>query len=198
MLMTSTRCLPEGEGWRQEPKYDGWRCLAQRDPAGRVWLWTRHGRRYRAAQLPYLAAELAALPAHTTLDGELVALTAHEERVRFRREHVGVALHLTRPHVPSAARPGLYYVAFDVLAADGTQLTGRPWSERRAMLDALVAEGEHLRLVEHWHPDAERHERLVADGWEGSVFKRSDSRYFAGRRRDCWRKLLGSTAALAA
>jgi ATP-dependent DNA ligase len=61
--------LPTG-AYSYEPKWDGFRCLAEHAPEG-VALHSRHGRPL-ARNFPEVAAAVEALPPGTVVDGELV------------------------------------------------------------------------------------------------------------------------------
>ena len=70
-LARTAKALPEGDEWRYEPKYDGFRMLAYRD-GDEVYLQSRGGKpmnRY----FPDVEAQLLAMPAdRVVLDGEVV------------------------------------------------------------------------------------------------------------------------------
>ena len=75
------------------------------------------------------------------------------------------------------------YAIFDVLYLDGHSLMGLPYAERRERLEALNLSGPAWR-VPGVHPGEGK--RLLAateaQGLEGVVAKRLDSRYEPGRR----------------
>ncbi|HEY0963718.1 MAG TPA: ATP-dependent DNA ligase [Pseudomonadales bacterium] len=127
------RELPEGSEWRYEPKWDGFRCLAERN-GDEVTLTSKSGKplgRY----FPEVVAMLAKLKAKRwILDGELVIdiggalsfsalqLRLHPAESRIRR------LALETP-----AR----FVLFDLLLTEkGDSLIGTPLGERRRRLEA--------------------------------------------------------------
>jgi ATP-dependent DNA ligase len=62
-------------------------------------------------------------------------------------------------------------------------LRAAPWSERRARLEELL-DGAHgpLRLTPVLDVTPAFHAALVADGWEGTVAKRTTRRYRCGHR----------------
>jgi bifunctional non-homologous end joining protein LigD len=81
-------------------------------------------------------------------------------------------------------------MVFDLLWLDGRLLTGRPWAERRAALEALGLAGPAWQTT----PSFVDHGDLVAaatreQGLEGVVAKRLGSPYRPGRRHPDWRKL---------
>jgi bifunctional non-homologous end joining protein LigD len=82
------------------------------------------------------------------------------------------------------------YVAFDVLAVDGEDLTGAPWTQRRTRLDDLVVPGGPLRRSEVLGSsgaaifDAAQQTQL-----EGIVGKRTSAPYRPGQRSADWVKI---------
>src|SRR5262245_19886957 len=72
MLTDLVAQLPSGPGWAYEVKYDGYRAIAVKAASG-ARLLSRNGSDLRG-RFPSVAAALAALPAGTLLNGEVVAL----------------------------------------------------------------------------------------------------------------------------
>lgn len=60
------------DDWVAQPKFDGWRCVVERDTE--VKLWSRHGKAINAGELGLagLEQELEHLPEGTVLDAEIV------------------------------------------------------------------------------------------------------------------------------
>ena len=83
-----------------------------------------------------------------------------------------------------SAAPG--YHVFDVMWIDGRDITGEPLEQRQARLRALplVAPLHHVELLAGSNP----WERACAEGWEGVIAKRRDSRY-EQRRSPHWLKM---------
>jgi bifunctional non-homologous end joining protein LigD len=82
------------------------------------------------------------------------------------------------------------FYAFDVLYADGQDLTGEPLEVRRARLAALVNIDAVLRLSRDLPGStADIVEALRASGIEGVIAKRRDSTYQPGERSNDWVKL---------
>ena len=111
--------LPVGVGWSFEP-YDGFRAVISTEKVIRV-------RSRRGWEMGSLVPELEGLPAGLVLDGELVAWRGSEL------------------HFPSLCRRILNgdtsvrvsYIVFDLLGLDGTDVTQRPYQERRSLLEQL-------------------------------------------------------------
>ncbi|MBD3779718.1 MAG: non-homologous end-joining DNA ligase [Micrococcales bacterium] len=186
MLATPTAVpglLPDGPGWRFEVKWDGVRVLA--DTTGdRLRLLGRNGRDATDAY-PELGVLAGALPPGTVLDGEVVALRdgvpsfpALAERMHVRDRERAAAL---------SRRVPVSYLVFDLPVLAGTDLTGRPFTERRAALESLDLP-EPARLSPVYEDGSLLWQATSAQGLEGVVAKRATSRYQPGRRSGDWLK----------
>src|SRR3954469_18417465 len=168
MLATTGRELPDGPGWALEPKWEGWRALAHVTGDG-ARIFTRHGRGHHS-RFPAVNAALSELPAGTVLDGELVCLEPlRGGRVRCRFDRLS-GFRLGRvPHRPADGLT-VTFVAFDVLAVDGTDLRALRCKERRLELESLLlgATGA-VRVTPILEASGAVHDALVRDGWEGTV-----------------------------
>jgi bifunctional non-homologous end joining protein LigD len=189
MLATSGRPPARGlSDWAVEMKWDGVRALAFIEN-GRLRLGSRT-RKDISATYPELAAM-----GHATdhkqllLDGEVVAFT--DGRPDF--EALQSRMHVSSPTqaVRLAQQTPVTYLAFDVLQLDGRPLTSLPYSERRALLEDIVPNGSGW-LTPPSFPGEDLDDVLtasVANGLEGVVAKRLDSRYEPGARTGSWRKV---------
>jgi bifunctional non-homologous end joining protein LigD len=81
---------------------------------------------------------------------------------------------------------GLTYHVFDIPWLNGRDLTAQPLEDRIAVLDSLVFPPP-LRRVERL-TESTPWERACAEGWEGVIAKRRDSRY-EHRRSPHWLKM---------
>src|SRR5215203_2954706 len=169
-------------------KYDGMRVQAHRTADGRMELLTRRQERV-SSQFPDVVELLQAGlgPREAILEGEVVAYDAAAgelrpfQEVMFRRRKHGIA---------EAARDvpvGLF--CFELLYADGQDLTNLPYLDRRARLADAVTLSDRLRLttaLEVTTPQGldAMFDQAVADGSEGLVCKStgSDAIYQAGAR----------------
>jgi bifunctional non-homologous end joining protein LigD len=119
-----------------------------------------------------LLPELGSLPAGLVLDGELVAFDN------------GV------PHFPDLTRRLLHgdrsiavtFVAFDVLHADGHDLTCSPHHARRAVLESLALNDRHCMTPDTFEDGDALYQAVCEHGLEGVVAKRSTSAYRPGQR----------------
>src|SRR5215470_385272 len=178
-----------------EYKYDGVRVQAHRTADGSIELFTRRLERV-SNQFPDVVEVLAAGlgPAEAIVEGEVVAFdpAAGELRpfqeVMFRRRKHGIA---------EAARDvPVSLFCFELLYADGQDLTQLPYPQRRAALAAAVTISPRLRLTTATDVAAPAaldaaFAQAVTDGCEGLVCKSvaASSPYQAGARGWLWIKL---------
>ncbi len=131
-LARSRSALPEGEGWAYEPKWDGFRAIAFVDGA-RAHLQSRNGK-----PLTRYFPELAFPDGRYLVDGEIVIL---DEDGGQEFDLLGQRIHPAASRIARLAQETpARFVAFDLLARDDEVLLERPFRERRAALEALVAE----------------------------------------------------------
>ncbi len=193
MLASIGTDVPRSEGWTFEPKYDGIRIIAYATSRS-ARLITRNGKD-KTAQFPEIADAARKLAAQSrrslVLDGEVVALE-HGRPARFQELQ-------QRMHVKDSAAieeferatPAAYFV-FDLLMDGEEVLLDEPWTERRKRLELRLRNrtSERVRLSESAPGDGnEMLAKARADGWEGIIAKRTDSRYQPGHRSREWLKL---------
>jgi ATP-dependent DNA ligase len=159
MAATLTQDRFTGPEWIFERKFDGIRLMAFKN-GSEVRLFSRN-RLLLTDSYPGVARAVAALPAHDViLDGEASG----------GFERLGTAD---------------YYV-FDILRLEGRDLTALPLDERRGILRGLSLR-HPLELVTALD-DPKPWERARAEGWEGVIAKRRDSKY-EHRRSKSWLKM---------
>src|SRR5579862_4646538 len=178
-----------------EYKYDGMRIQAHRTADGEIELYTRRLERV-SDQFPDVVELLTAGlgPREAILEGEVVAYDAAAgelhpfQEVMFRRRKYGIAEAVRDVPV------GLF--CFELLYADGEDLTTLPYPQRRARLAAAITLSPQLRLttaVEVTSPAAldAAFEQAITDGCEGLMCKSVGpaSIYQAGNRGWLWIKL---------
>jgi DNA ligase-1 len=178
-----------------EYKYDGMRVQAHRTADGAIELFTRRLERV-STQFPDVVEVLAAGlgPGEAIVEGEVVAYDASAGELRpfgevmFRRRKYGIAEAVRDIPV------GLF--CFELLYADGQDLTILPYPQRRAALAGAITPSAQLRLTtatEVATPAAldAAFERAVTDGCEGLVCKSVGpaASYQAGARGWQWIKL---------
>ena len=184
MLATPGPLPPDDGSWAFEVKWDGVRALVAVE-RGAVRLTSRNGNDVSGAY-PELAGLAGVLPGPALLDGEVVAL---DERGRPDFGRLQARMHVRRPAADLLHAVPVTLVAFDLLHEEDPLLDLR-YDDRRGRLDALPLAGPHWQVSPAFHGDG----RAVLDatraqGMEGVVAKRRDSRYEPGRRSDCWVKV---------
>lgn len=161
MAATLTAKRFAGPEWTFEKKLDGIRMLAFKK-GNDVRLLSRNKLPQNAAY-PTVAAAVAALPVRdVVLDGEATGVWGGGQQGKVT------------------------YHVFDILWLDGHDLTALPLDQRRTLLGDLLlkpplARVPALRGDKPW-------ERACAQGWEGVIAKRRDSRY-EHRRSPHWLKM---------
>jgi ATP-dependent DNA ligase len=174
-------------GCLYEPKWDGYRLVVVRT-GGSTRVWSKQGRDLTDRFPDVVAAAVAQVPAGTVLDGEVVIWNG--SRLDFGLLQQRMVTPAGRIAALAAAHPASY-VAFDLLAAGGTDLRAWTLTRRRAALADLAARwAPPLQLSPATTDPAEArtwfHDYRPA-GVEGLVAKGAGTRYAPGRRE--WLKV---------
>ena len=186
MLAGGNGIPPNASAYLLEPKLDGVRVMAYVDPGG-VLLTNRKGGDITShyPEVGGLAAVLASQRA--VLDGEVVAFN---ERGQSSFQRLQRRMHVIQPSARLMADTPVVFVAFDVLWLDGEDLTDRPQTERRRILDSLGVKGRAWQTAPVL--DASPDELLEACrqlGLEGFMAKKRDAPYRPGQRSPAWWKV---------
>ena len=171
---------PAKGGWIYELKFDGFRVLAIKK-GKKIQLISRNENDL-TKKFAEVTDPLLDLPCNEcVIDGEVVALD-EEGRSSFQ---------LLQAYEMEAQKPPLYYYLFDLLQLDGKDLTKLPLTNRKELLEALVANlADPIRYSGSLGEDAPALLREVRRrGLEGLIGKRVDSAYEPGRRSGAWIKL---------
>ncbi len=186
---------PEGIGdpahWAAEHKWDGIRGqLIVR--GGTHHLWSR-GEELMTDRFPEFAAARDFLPDGTVLDGEVLAWE-NEGPMSFN----ALQKRIGRKTVPKTLlrEAPVILRAYDLLEWRGEDIRARPFAERRARLDELIATlppDLPVRLsplipFASWDDLARIRARSRDIGAEGLMLKRLDSPYEVGRKKGSWWK----------
>lgn len=88
--------------------------------------------------------------------------------------------------------PGLFFVAFDILAYKGIDTTTMSLMERKAILDDALHENDTIKRIRYVENGFVRlFEKCREEQLEGIVLKRRDSRYCVGQRpAGVWQRVL--------
>ncbi len=190
MLATKGTHVPSGPEWLHEVKWDGMRVLVDVRPSeeagepGELHVRSRNEKDVRVS-FPELHG-LAGLGRDVLLDGEVVAFLdgiptfgALADRI-----HVGNA---RRAALLAESNP-VTLLVFDLLRLDGEDLTGRPLSERRELLEGLGLADVHWQVPAAYDDGAMLLQATEDQRLEGIVSKKRSSLYHPGRRSPDWLK----------
>jgi bifunctional non-homologous end joining protein LigD len=179
MLLLRTDRLPDdGQRWEYQLKFDGYRAIAFKT-AGRVHLRSRNDNDF-SVQYSEVVKGLANLPDETVIDGEVIAF-GDDGRPSFEiLQNYG------------SSKAAVHYFVFDVMVLAGPDVMHEPLVTRRGLLEneILPMLSEPVRCAGPL--DASLPvlvESVKAQGLEGLVAKRLDSRYEAGLRSGAWQKM---------
>jgi ATP-dependent DNA ligase len=159
-------------------KLDGYRALGI-NSASRVQLRSRNDNDF-SVRYPAIVKALAALPDETVIDGEVVALDESGRPSFNILQNYG------------SLKTSILYYVFDVLIFAGRDVMGMPWAARRDLLDRHILSklGEPIRESPELRAGLKDLVASVrAQGFEGLVAKRRDSRYEPGQRSGVWQKM---------
>lgn len=182
MLASVAAQVPEGEGWLYEPKWDGFRAIVFRE-GGSARLQSRDTKPLDRYFPELLEALARALPEGCVLDGEIVVagpngldFDALQQRIHPAASRIERLAHET----PAS------FVAFDLIAVDGADISDRPQDERRMLLEALLMDVPppiHLTPMTTSHGTAVGWlQSFEGAGLDGVVAKPADSPYRQGQR----------------
>ncbi|QVJ03079.1 ATP-dependent DNA ligase [Nocardiopsis eucommiae] len=186
MLATAVDALPTGESLLYEPKWDGFRCLAETGP---VRMSSKSDKPLNQ-KFPEIADALAALPEGLLLDGEIIRW-AEDGRLDFQALLRRNSASVRRARALSRSEP-CHLVVFDLLRVGGRDLMGRALSHRRGELERLMGLVEQPSpLTLGWQTDnpevaMQWWEDMPAVGVEGVMIKDGRRSYRPGSRG--WRK----------
>lgn len=171
--------------WSYEPKWDGFRVIVFRT-GDDVVLCSRGGKDLGRYFPEMLDAARAELPDGAVVDGELVVPRTVAGHTRLDWEALSARIHpaASRVALLSAQDPA-QFVAFDLLALGGRDLTGERFRERRRLLLESVGGGPSCHVT-NATADAELAQdwftRFEGAGLDGVVAKRLDSPYLPNKR----------------
>jgi bifunctional non-homologous end joining protein LigD len=186
MLATLTENLPTEGKWVYEPKLDGVRALIYLS-GGAVRIYSRNRKPLNDAY-PELADALAtAVRGDAVLDGEVVAFDEERGVTSFAR--LQQRMQLRDPVRARRSQVPVHLYLFDCLFYEGVDLTGLPLLNRKAVLRDVVWYDEPIRFTPYRTTgSAAMFQEACAQGAEGIIAKRADSRYVSARSTD-WLKV---------
>ena len=181
MLSKVADAIPSGP-FLYEPKWDGFRAIVFRG-GGDVYIQSRDLRPLDRYFPELHDALIAALPDGCVVDGEIVIATPDGldfDLLQLRLHPAASRTAKLAKETPSS------FVAFDLLAADGQDVCALPFEQRRARLEALLAQ-----VGAPVHVTPMTRDRAVAQDWlmrfegaglDGVMAKPADGSYEPGKR----------------
>jgi ATP-dependent DNA ligase len=180
MLAKLVPDIPPGASY--EPKWDGFRTIVFRD-GDEVELGSRNERPMTRFFPELVEAVRAELPERCVVDGEIVLATA----AGLDFGALQLRLHPAASRVAMLAeRTPASFIAFDLLALGDDDLTGRPFAQRRALLEQILRDARppvHLTPATTDREQAARwFEQFEGAGLDGVVAKPLDGTYQPDKR----------------
>jgi ATP-dependent DNA ligase len=182
MLAKPVTDIPEG--WFCEPKWDGFRSIIFRD-GDEVEILSRNNRPMARYFPDVVAAVKQSLPPRCVVDGEIVIVSTDTHGLDFWALQQRLHPAASRVRLLAGQTPASFIV-FDLLALGDADYTPRPFRERRAALERVLADAPppiHLtpitrdeRLARRWF------ERFEGAGLDGLIAKDGDQPYAPGKR----------------
>ena len=174
-----------------EMKYDGFRLQVHKD-GNRVELYSRK-LETMTRMFPDVVDAIRKLPQKELIfEGEALAYDQKKKKYYPFQQ----TMHRRRKHGIEAASKEfpLNVFVFDILYADGTDMTDKPYQERRKLIERLFKSGGILRPSESKIVDKARElgaifKEAVDEGLEGVMAKDLNAPYTAGKRKFAWIKL---------
>jgi ATP-dependent DNA ligase len=137
MLSKAVPSIPEGP-FSYEPKWDGFRSIVFRD-GDEVEIGSRNERPMTRYFPDIVAAVKVNLPDKCVIDGEIIVVVG--DRLEFEVLQQRIHPAASRVRLLSQETPASF-IAFDLLALDGTDYTQRPFEDRRAALEEVLADAQ--------------------------------------------------------
>jgi ATP-dependent DNA ligase len=174
--------LPPDDGFLFEPKWDGFRAIVFRG-GDDLFIQSRDLRPLDRYFPDLHEALLAALPAGSVVDGEIVIAGAHG----LDFEALQLRLHPAATRVAKlAAESPASFVAFDLLGVEGRSIMSQPQAERREALEKLLAKAKPplylTPATRERKVAAEWLDRFEGAGLDGVIAKLEDLPYEPGKR----------------
>ena len=190
------KSLAEEVHWQAEWKWDGIRGqLIKRN--NEFFVWSR-GEELMTEKFPEFDGFKDQLPEGTVIDGEILSLALNKVNERFKplpfaalQTRIG-RKNITKKQLQEAP---VGFIAYDILEYDGKDIRHLPMTERRILLEQIIANNAHPLLhispvieFTDWNFLKEIRKSSREMGSEGIMLKRKNSAYQVGRKRGDWWK----------
>jgi ATP-dependent DNA ligase len=182
MLAKPVAEIPAGQLY--EPKWDGFRSIIFRD-GDDVEIGSRNERPMTRYFPEVVAAVKANFPPRAVIDGEIVVADTVRNTLDFETLQQRIHPAASRVKLLSEQTPASF-IAFDLLALDGEDLTGQPMAQRREALERALADARppvHITPATRDLETARRwFEQFEGAGLDGLIAKPLDLTYQPDKR----------------
>jgi bifunctional non-homologous end joining protein LigD len=187
MLSATADKVPGDEKHIYEMKWDGIRALIALED-GQIRIRTRNHNDVTAQFPELLAGEKAFRATNGLFDAEIVCLDG-EGKPMFKKV-INRLMSTGETNIQKLTKTNpVYCYVFDCLYLDGRPLINEPLLKRKEWLrDAIKAETPY-RVSDYVEDGQALFDAAKAFGLEGIIAKQRDSKYFPGKRSDCWVKI---------
>jgi bifunctional non-homologous end joining protein LigD len=177
MLAKETSQPFDDKHWLFEIKWDGYRAITEKNE-NEILLYSRNGLNFQQTY-PVVVEELKSIDADCVLDGEIVVLN-DQGKPDFQ---------LLQHYSENQNRPIQYYI-FDLLELNGKDTTSLPLIDRKELLHEIIPENAVIKYSDHiLEKGKEFFEVSKEQNLEGIMAKKTDSKYYPGRRTTDWLKI---------
>ncbi|MCY1153730.1 MAG: putative ligase-like protein [Nitrososphaera sp.] len=185
----------DNKDWVFEVKWDGVRAILLRNKAkGITEIESRNGKNitHRYPEITKAIDSVVKNNGSIVLDGEIVVLNKegipdfqmHQKRMNVESQR---DIDFLSNDIPAT------YFVFDILYIDGRNVEDLQLSDRRKILNSLIAEGsKRIRISEYIEQEGKAlFKSVIERRLEGIVAKHKHSKYHEGIRSSAWRKIKG-------
>jgi bifunctional non-homologous end joining protein LigD len=178
MLATlSDEAAFDNPAWLFEIKWDGYRALAELK-GGNTRFYSRNGLTFIKAY-PKVFDALVKIKCNAVIDGEVVVY-----------DQAGKPNFHSIQNYNSRQALAIQFQAFDCLEVDGEDITKRTLLERKQILREILPQSDIIKFCDHIEGDGKMlYEHASNIGLEGIIAKKSNSKYFIGKRSKDWLKI---------
>ena len=163
--------------WLFEIKWDGYRAITEKK-SNDVQLYSRNGLNFKNTY-PIVAEQLKVIDADAVLDGEIIVLD-NEGKPDFQS---------LQHYSENQDRPIQYYI-FDLLELNGTDTTQLPLTDRKELLQKIIPQSEVIKYSDHILKKGKEFFAVSKEkNLEGIMAKKTDSKYYPGKRTSDWLKI---------
>jgi len=163
--------------WVFEIKWDGYRAIAEVN-GNNTRLYSRNGLTFDKAY-PKVFEALKKLNVKAVIDGEIVVFD-YAGKPSFQ----AIQNYNSRQNLP------IQFQVFDCLEVDGKDITKKTLIQRKEILKNLLPESDIIKYCDHIEEEGTTlFEHASKMGLEGIIAKRSDSKYYQGKRSKEWLKI---------